>query len=230
MPAFAVNGQRRLGPALAIALGCVAAVGTAASVAFAQIGTDWLRISLVAQVIVVAALAIVLARQIVTLRRTQGSLRRRRAASRAGRSSVKATSRPRATRRFRRECSPQADGRFRRRPWRGPRRPCGPRAAAARRRARRREGRGTTSSCLCSTCRSIDGGPASRAGHAGSLRSGDPRRRRGAVRLSPATEPRTRGESSCRLAAPNAWRGPARSFAHRVLAHDRRRMCSPRDG
>jgi PAS domain S-box-containing protein len=69
-----MNGQRRLGPALAIALGCVAALGAVASVAFAQIGTDWLRISLVAQVIVVAALATVLARQIVTLRRTQGSL------------------------------------------------------------------------------------------------------------------------------------------------------------
>jgi PAS domain-containing protein len=74
VPAFAMNGQRRVGPMLAIALGCVAVLGAAASVAFAQIGTDWLRISLVAQVIVVAALATVLARQIVTLRRTQGSL------------------------------------------------------------------------------------------------------------------------------------------------------------
>ena len=74
MPAFAVNGQRRLGPALAIGLGCVAALGVAASFVFGQIGADWLRFSLVAQVIVVAALATVLARQIVALRRTQGSL------------------------------------------------------------------------------------------------------------------------------------------------------------
>jgi PAS domain S-box-containing protein len=74
VPAFAVNGQRRLGFALAIGVGCVVALGAAASVIFGQVGADWLRLSLIAQVIVVAALALVLAHQIVALRRTQGSL------------------------------------------------------------------------------------------------------------------------------------------------------------
>ena len=74
MPAIALNGQRRLGPALAIAIACIVAVGAAASLVFGQIGADWLRISLVAQVIVVAGLGTVLARQIAVLRRTQGSL------------------------------------------------------------------------------------------------------------------------------------------------------------
>jgi len=74
VPALALNGQRRLGPALAIALGCVAALGAAASIVFGHIGDDWLRVSLVVQVIVVAGLAAVLARQITALRRTQGSL------------------------------------------------------------------------------------------------------------------------------------------------------------
>ena len=74
MPAFAVNGQRRMGPSLAIGLGVVAALGAVANVIFDEISDDWLRFSLVAQVIVVAALATVLARQIVALRRTQVSL------------------------------------------------------------------------------------------------------------------------------------------------------------
>ena len=74
MPAFAVNGQRRLGPALAVGLGCVLALGAAASVIFGQVGAEWLRLSLVAQVIVGAALALVLAHQIVALRRTENSL------------------------------------------------------------------------------------------------------------------------------------------------------------
>ncbi len=74
MPALGVNGQRRPWSALAIGLGCIAALSAAASVIFGQTDAAWLRFSLVAQVIVVAGLATVLARQIAALRRTQGSL------------------------------------------------------------------------------------------------------------------------------------------------------------
>jgi PAS domain S-box-containing protein len=74
VPAFGVNGQRRPWSVLAIGLGCIAALSAAASTIFGQIDADWLRFSLVAQVIVVAGLATVLARQIAALRRTQGSL------------------------------------------------------------------------------------------------------------------------------------------------------------
>ncbi len=74
MPAFAVNGQRRVGSSLAIGLGVVAVLGAAANFIFDEIGDDWLRFSLVAQMIAVVALATVLARQIVALRRTQVSL------------------------------------------------------------------------------------------------------------------------------------------------------------
>jgi len=74
VPAFAVNGQRRMESSLAIGLGVVAALGAAANFIFDEIGDDWLRFSLVAQAIVVVALATVLVRQIVTLRRTQVSL------------------------------------------------------------------------------------------------------------------------------------------------------------
>jgi hypothetical protein len=74
VPAFAMNGQRRVGSSLAIGLGVVAAVGAAASFVFGQLGADWLRFSLIAQVVVVAGLATVLARQIAAARRMQGSL------------------------------------------------------------------------------------------------------------------------------------------------------------
>ena len=74
MPAFVLNCTRRLGPAIAIGLGCVVGLGAAAGVIFGKVDANWLRVSLVAQVIVVAALALVLARQIVALRRTQISL------------------------------------------------------------------------------------------------------------------------------------------------------------
>jgi PAS domain S-box-containing protein len=50
------------------------ALGAAVSLIFGHIGAEWLRVSLVAQVIVVGALGTVLARQIAILRRTQGSL------------------------------------------------------------------------------------------------------------------------------------------------------------
>ncbi|HMF11993.1 MAG TPA: PAS-domain containing protein, partial [Gemmataceae bacterium] len=74
MRALAINVQRRLGAALAIGLGCLAVAGAAATFIFGEIGADWLRLSLVAQVVVVAGLGTVLVWQIAALRRTQGSL------------------------------------------------------------------------------------------------------------------------------------------------------------
>jgi len=74
VPTFAVTGQRRLGSVLAIGLGCAAALGTTASMVFAQVDAGWLRFTLVAQVFVVAALAIVLALEIAASGRMRGSL------------------------------------------------------------------------------------------------------------------------------------------------------------
>ena len=74
MRALALSVQRRLGAALTVGLACLAVAGAAATFIFGEIGADWLRISLVAQVVVVAGLGTVLVWQIAALRRTQGSL------------------------------------------------------------------------------------------------------------------------------------------------------------